>query len=173
VVLTRPTVATIRPYDGPDAQTVIQNSTARPQPQTNHSRRTQSISVFPTPRNHSNSVSGPTSGGVRLSPPQLDMNGNATLGSNSSPVGREPSPTLPSLPTQPTLNSLINSTFGENGSPIIEENSAGPRIGDPGKRMIGAALGVRHPSLPPRAVGGSPGSLHDVQRAMGGLIVAE
>lgn len=62
----------------------------------------------------------------------------------------------------------------------------GPRIGDPGKRMLGAALGVRHPSLGPRMLNGnnhhsthpSQGSnvdhaLRDVHRAMGGLIVAE
>ena len=62
----------------------------------------------------------------------------------------------------------------------------GPRIGDPGKRMLGAALGVRHPSLGPRMLNGSNANsthpsqgsnvahtLRDVQRAMGGLVVAE
>ena len=68
--------------------------------------------------------------------------------------------------------------------------AGGPRIGDPGKRMLGAALGVRHPSLGSRMLNGnnhhsthhsthpSQGSnvdhaLRDVHRAMGGLIVAE
>jgi len=60
-----------------------------------------------------------------------------------------------------------------------------PKIGDPGKRMLGAALGVRHPALGPRIIngnsnGGSPVStprgpldstMRDVQRAMGGLVV--
>lgn len=54
-----------------------------------------------------------------------------------------------------------------------------PRIGDPGKRMLGAALGVRHPGLGPRNVSGNEGArgadqaLREVQRAMGGLSVAE
>lgn len=61
----------------------------------------------------------------------------------------------------------------------------GPRIGDPGKRMLGAALGVRHPALGPRVISGSgsPGAgtspsqggidqaMREVQRAMG--VVAE
>ena len=54
-----------------------------------------------------------------------------------------------------------------------------PRIGDPGKRMLGAALGVRHPGLGPRNVGangdgrGADQAMREVQRAMGGLAVAE
>ena len=48
-----------------------------------------------------------------------------------------------------------------------------PRIGDPGKRMLGAALGVRHPSLGPRVVGNAPNSISEMQRAMSGLVVAE
>ena len=54
--------------------------------------------------------------------------------------------------------------------------AGGPRIGDPGKRMLGAALGMRHPGLGPRMVNGGSGphqGLRDMQRAMGGLIVAE
>jgi hypothetical protein len=64
--------------------------------------------------------------------------------------------------------------------------AGGPRIGDPGKRMLGAALGVRHPSLGSKPVNGSgsPGTspaqnggvdhtMREVQRAMGGLVVAE
>ena len=58
---------------------------------------------------------------------------------------------------------------------------SGPRIGDPGKRMLGAALGVRHPGLATRMSNGggqhlSSGadhSMRDMQRAMGGLVVAE
>jgi hypothetical protein len=60
-----------------------------------------------------------------------------------------------------------------------------PRIGNPGKRMLGAALGVRHPALGPRVIsGGSPGTspsqgggvdqaMREVQRAMNGLVMAE
>lgn len=90
---------------------------------------------------------------------------------NISPRNREPSPTLPTLPSHPTLNSLISSTLGSPnlddghphdpailaiGGPAIETpESVGspPRIGDPGKRMLGAALGVRHPGLGPRVIG--------------------
>jgi len=30
-----------------------------------------------------------------------------------------------------------------------------PRVGNPAKRMLGAALGIRHPSLPPRVIAGA------------------
>ena len=89
---------------------------------------------------------------------------------NISPRDREPSPTLPNLPSHPTLNALISSTLGSPkpdevpsdpaiiaiGGPAIETpESVGspPRIGDPGKRMLGAALGMRHPALGPRVIG--------------------
>lgn len=68
-------------------------------------------------------------------------------------------------------------------SSLHSESGGGPRIGDPGKRMLGAALGVRHPGLGPRVVNGNGGSpprqggvdqaMREVQRAMGGLTVAE
>jgi len=103
--------------------------------------------------------------------------------------GREPSPTLPSLPSHPTLNALINLSLGDASAntlpsdPAIlttslhqqQESLSGPRIGDPGKRMLGAALGVRHPGLQPRMLnGGSQGNgMEHMQRAMGGLVVAE
>lgn len=70
--------------------------------------------------------------------------------------------------------------------PAILHAEGPPRIGDPGKRMLGAALGVRHPGLGPRMmnggvnVGGVEGgvrgaeqAMREVQRAMGGLTVAE
>jgi len=142
------------------------------------------------------------------------MNGNGSFRPNGQPSSlsnsvsiptslhasvREPSPTLPSLPSHPTLNSLITSSLGEtvsrDGTPPADpaivatslhpEGMGGPRIGDPGKRMLGAALGVRHPSLGPRVLStGSPGTspaqgngvdhaMRDVQRAMGGLVVVE
>lgn len=94
---------------------------------------------------------------------------------------REPSPTLPSLPSHPTLNDLIQSAVStptDDNSGLLGEGP--PRIGDPGKRMLGAALGVRHPGLGPRNVGvngdgsrGADQALREVQRAMGGLTVAE
>jgi len=97
-----------------------------------------------------------------------------------SPIGREGSPSLPNLPSHPTLDSLINSTFTDGSSPptdpailAMSPHASAPRIGDPGKRMLGAALGVRHPGLPPRQVGNAEHSMKDIQRAMGGLTVAE
>ncbi len=48
-----------------------------------------------------------------------------------------------------------------------------PRIGDPGKRMLGAALGMRHPGLPPRMVGVAGNGVPEVQRAMAGLVMSE
>jgi hypothetical protein len=97
-----------------------------------------------------------------------------------SPIGREGSPSLPTLPSHPTLDSLINSSLGDGSSPppdpailAMSPHTSGPRIGDPGKRMLGAALGMRHPGLPPRQVGNAEHSMKEMQRAMGGLTVAE
>lgn len=196
--------ATIRPYDGPDAQTVIQTVNSRghnSNPSRSHNPRSSSISVFPSSR----SISGSS----------LPSNNSITNHRNNQglPVaipehqqtnGREPSPTLPSLPSHPTLNYLISSSLGEavtgsqNGphaDPAILATSlhsdlngvGGPRIGDPGKRMLGAALGVRHPALGPRILNGNHGSpgtspsqgvsvdqaMRDVQKAMEGIAVAQ
>ena len=155
--------------------------------------------MFPNAR--STSISGPI--------PQQSNNARNNTASiqhiatpeNQQTNGREPSPTLPSLPSHPTLNALISSSLGETtagaalslpSDPAIltsslhqPETLSGPRIGDPGKRMLGAALGVRHPGLGHRMSSGnghSPGSspiqapdhtMRDMQRAMGGLVVAE
>lgn len=105
----------------------------------------------------------------------------------TSPRDRDqPSPTLPSLPSHPTLNALISSSLGGDVAapdPTLSDPAVlaaqpaehvAPRIGDPGKRMLGAALGVRHPALGPRVISGANGNgMGEVQRAMGGLVVAE
>jgi len=115
------------------------------------------------------------------------LNTNGSIPEHSHPNGnREPSPTLPNLPSHPTLNDLINSAVSPTTEdPAIVHAEGPPRIGDPGKRMLGAALGVRHPGLGPRIINGngvvaSEGSvrgaeqaLREVQRAMGGLSVVE
>jgi hypothetical protein len=197
--------AQIRPYDGPDAQSVIQTVNARhnSNPSRSHNNRANSISVFPNgaPGGRSNSFSSATppslsasnsfrNGGGHAHPPIPEF--PTQLQQQQQPPSREqPSPTLPSLPSHPTLNSLISSSLGEavaNPTGHIPQdpailatslNGAPPRIGDPGKRMLGHALGVRHPGLPPRQVngGGSPPDhqqgMKDVQRAMSGLVVAE
>ncbi|KAF8628252.1 hypothetical protein AX15_004027 [Amanita polypyramis BW_CC] len=203
------TLASIRPYDGPDAQSIIQTVNARSQHNPSHSRshtaRAASISAFPTSRS--------VSGSSIIHPSNSYRNSNSTNGQQlhlsipehqqANPVVRESSPILPSIPSHPTLNSLITSSLGDptsaNGKisdPAILSTSlqsselagpiGGPKIGDPGKRMLGAALGVRHPSLGPRILNGnssnstftSQGSsvdhaMRDVQRAIGGLVVAE
>jgi len=188
--------ATIKPYDGPDAQVVIQTVNSRGQHHSSASRshhpRAPSVSIFPNARSTSSSI---------LNPNNL-RNTSALSGQHvvipERQADREPSPTLPNLPSHPTLNALISSSLGDavastdllgsdpsissislqQPQPLHHETSAPPRIGDPGKRMLGAALGVRHPGLAPRLVGGS-GSISPVngighvQRAMGGLVVAE
>ncbi|KAF8899127.1 hypothetical protein BD779DRAFT_1465117 [Infundibulicybe gibba] len=197
------TSATIKPYDGPDAQDVIQTVNSRgqhnPSASRSHNGRSASISVFPTSRSSSGSASISNNNfrnSFMSNNPQ-----HVAIPEHQSSSGREPSPTLPSLPSHPTLNSLISSSLGESvtsshnphSDPAIVASSmhsdmsggpGGPRIGNPGKRMLGAALGVRHPALGPRMLNGngSPGSspaqnggvdqaMREVQRAMG--VVAE
>jgi len=185
-ILTAPSTgitATIRPYDGPDAQTVIQTVNSRGQhtsnPSRGHNNRAASISVFP-----SRSSSGGRNG-HNITLPHVNTNGSIPEHPNSN---REPSPTLPNLPSHPTLNELINSVVSPTAEdPAVVHAEGPPRIGDPGKRMLGAALGVRHPGLGPRNISGANGNgtavgegvrgadyaLREVQRAMGGLSVAE
>jgi len=197
---------TIRPYDGPDAQSVIQTVNSRGQhtsnPSRSHNARASSISIVPTTRSISSSSSGPNNPVSNYRNSQATSGQHVTIPENQNLNGREPSPTLPSLPSHPTLNYLISSSLGEavaggNHSPpsdpavlatsLHSDGVGGPRIGDPGKRMLGAALGVRHPGLGPRMLNGGSGSpgtspsqgggvdqaMREVQRAMGGLVVAE
>jgi len=187
-IFTSPTTgitATIRPYDGPDAQTVIQNVNNRGQhasnPSRGHNNRAASISVFP-----SRSTSGGASNFRNGHNSTLShVNTNGSIPEHHPNGGREPSPTLPNLPSHPTLNELINSAVSPvSEDPAIVHAEGPPRIGDPGKRMLGAALGVRHPGLGPRNVNGgavvggdgirgAEQAMREVQRAMGGLAVAE
>ena len=124
------------------------------------------------------------------------INVDLALNGAQSSAGREPSPTLPSIPAQPTLNAMIQqsaASFGDDSilsDPAILATSAdlkqggAPRIGDPGRRMVGAALGVRHPGLGPRSLSGGhtigthaggadPTLMKEMHKAMGGLAVAE
>ncbi|KAJ7292907.1 hypothetical protein C8J57DRAFT_1111020, partial [Mycena rebaudengoi] len=191
------TSAIIRPYDGPDAQNVIQTVNSRGQHNPNNPSRAQN--------GRSNSISGfsgispistrPSSGSISRGGPLFHpgMAQSVSIPIPGHMNGREPSPTLPSLPAHPTLNSLINSGSPPTDPAILASSmhpdmmgglAGGPRIGDPGKRMLGAALGVRHPALGPRVIsGGSPGTspsqgggvdqaMREVQRAMSGLAVA-
>jgi hypothetical protein len=194
--------ATIRPYDGPDAQSVIQtvNSRGSSNASRAHNPRAASMSVFPNSRSAQNPVTH-TNGSQHLRNNQPSPSGQLVALPERS--DSQPSPTLPSLPSHPTLNALISSSLGEAvagtniaapSDPAIlttslqqqQETISGPRIGDPGKRMLGAALGVRHPTFGPRIINGngngSPGTnpsgngvdhMREIQRAMGGLVVAE
>lgn len=175
--------AVIKPYDGPDAQEVIQNVNARTHGHSAsraHNNRAGSVSTF------NPSASSGAIGGVRRG----SMNNGTAI--HVAPVphpaggAREPSPTLPDIPSHPTLNSLINSSLTDavanpqvpTTDPTIlatslAEGGAPPKIGDPGKRIIGAALGVRHPALGARVIGNGVDTVNDVQKAMGGLVVAE
>ena len=177
--------AIIRPYDGPDAQTIIQNVNSRGQnPTRGHNARSASLAL-PSQRTRSNG-SGPNLGGLAVatngnnSTDQQQPNNALPAPGPISPIGREGSPSLPSLPSHPTLDSLINSSLGDGPVPptdpailAMSPQTSGPRIGDPGKRMLGAALGLRHPGLPPRQVGNPEHAMKEMQRAMGGLTVAE
>ena len=163
--------------------------------------------MFPNTR--STSISGPISqSNTARNNNQITASGqHVAIPENPNMNGREPSPTLPPLSTHPTLNALINSSLGEtvagpalNDPAIVStslqhhqqqpqqptESVSGPRIGDPGKRMLGAALGVRHPGLVGNRMMSNGGGQHissgngghntmrdNMQRAMGGLVVAE
>jgi len=198
--------ASIRPYDGSDAQTVIQTVNSRGQhasnPSRTHNARAASMSAFPSVHGRiSLGGTGTINGNGSSFRPngQQSLSNSVSIPSNLHASGREPSPTLPSLPSHPTLNSLISSSLGEAvgrdaGTPPIDpviaatslhsEATGGPRIGDPGRRMLGAALGVRHPGLGPRVLNGGSATppaqgngvdhvMREMQRAMGGLVVAE
>jgi len=179
---TSDTSAVIRPYDGPDAQAIIQNVNSRGQnPTRGHNARSASLAV-PSLRTRSN-------GSANLGSLAVGTNGNSPVDLQAnvlpapapiSPIGREGSPSLPSLPSHPTLDSLISSSLTDGPVPpadpailAMSPHTSGPRIGDPGKRMLGAALGVRHPGLPPRQVGNAEHAMKEIQRAIGGLTVAE
>jgi len=184
-ILATTSSASIKPYDGPDAQTVIQTVNSRGQhnsnPSRGHNMRAASISVFPS-RSANNSQNGNV---LRNGNGHVVLNTTISEHSPKQINGREPSPTLPSLPSHPSLNDLINSAVSHE-DPAILHAEGPPKIGDPGKRMLGAALGVRHPALGPRIINGnssgdgSPVStprapldstMRDVQRALGSLIV--
>src|SRR6266403_677062 len=143
---TSDTPAIIRPYDGPDAQAIIQNVNSRGQnPTRGHNARSVSVAVS-SQRTRSNG-NGTNVGGLAIG---ANGNGSTDIQANVlpnsgpiSPVGREGSPSLPSLPSHPTLDSLINSSLGDAPPPptdpailAMSPQTSAPRIGDPGKRML-------------------------------------
>lgn len=201
--------ATIKPYDGPDAQAVIQAVNARTHGHSgsrgHHSRSSVSSSTNGVP------IPGRKGAGNGVLSNSSSLNGLVSI-PDGVPLSlpRDPSPTLPNIPAHPTLNALINSSLspiepgvvmlppqGSSAIPIIspskgttstnetaptETQGTPPRIGDPGRRMVGHALGIRHPGLSPNRApspitspvtgGGADQAMREVQRAMGGLTVS-
>jgi len=169
--------ATIKPYDGPDAQQIIQAVNSR-----QHSGNGRGHNV----RNSVSHQRGVSVNFRHNHTNSTQVNGNSSdahAATQDRDRDREPSPTLPNLPSHPTLNALISSSLGADVAPpdltadpavvAAQPEHGAPRIGDPGKRMLGAALGVRHPALGPRVVNGAANGVADVQRAMSGLVIAE
>ncbi|KAG8902051.1 hypothetical protein FRC01_009675 [Tulasnella sp. 417] len=144
----------IKPYDGPDAQTIIQNVNSRTNPTRGGHAARQSVSVtsggVPLGGVHKRGASYASAAGSFGRVGGLDVAAATALANNN----REPSPTLPSLPTHPSLNALISSSLNdltppgevaEDGSPI--STGLPPKVGDPARRMVGHALGIRHPGI--------------------------
>jgi len=163
----------IKPYDGPDAQAIIQNVNSRVNNPRGHNAR-QSVSVnlgsnsngtHKRAASHATGSLGRTTG--------LDV---AAANGFQNGGAREPSPTLPSIPSHPTLNSLISSGLNNLTPPgevseavsFMTDGTAAtatpPRVGDPARRMVGHALGIRHPMK-------LDGGIKDVQTSMGGLAI--
>ena len=177
-------VAVIRPYDGPAAQSIIQNVNARHASSASRSHNARGSVSIPNGNGHgrmaSTSIRNGNNGGsgIKLSNGPIPEHPTSINTNGTSSSGREPSPTLPDVPSHATLSAMISqstSFVGEeavlNDPAVVSSSEHGaPRIGDPGKRMIGAALGVRHPGLGPRNLNGGE---HGLTKAMGGLTVAE
>lgn len=168
----------IRPYGGADAQQIIQAVNSRGN---GHNR------------GHSTRASISVGGGVAGAHARMgsiaQQRGAAHEAAQyvsippsiSAPQGagfREPSPTLPSLPTQPTLNSLISSSLSSDHLTGLASGESrqgmAPRIGDPGRRMVAHSLGVRHPGLS-RSLSGDELSarMKDLQKESQALSITE
>ncbi|KAH9920194.1 uncharacterized protein BXZ73DRAFT_91935 [Epithele typhae] len=176
------TTATIKPYDGPDAQEVIQSVNSRTHNNARgHAARASVSHARGVSVSHSYNRTANNSGAASTT-----IQTNGLLDQTGAPVSArdrdQPSPTLPSLPSHPTLNALISSSLSTDVSPIdptaadpavlaAQPEHGAPRIGDPGKRMLGAALGVRHPGLGPRVINGAANP--EVQRPMAGMVGSE
>jgi len=163
----------IKPYDGADAQSIISNVNSRVNNPRSHNAK-QSVSILPGGNGNGNGVhrraASHASGSLGRAA-GLDV-----AAANSLPNGgaREPSPTLPSIPSHPTLNSLISSGLN-NLTPTGEQSeaaslltqstasSAPPKVGDPARRMVGHALGIPYKK--------NENGLKDVEMSMGGLAI--
>lgn len=186
----------IKPYDGPEAQNIIQAVQSRTHGGHGHSPSV-AYNKGHAPRA---SFSGGAMGsfGVGVGAPAPRPNNSAGPGPSSGSLGRSSgasmwsttakantgsaSPTLPNIPSHPTLNALITSASPQlSAGDVAEEGSGGegerggPRIGEPGKRMVAAGLGMRRPSASAgsKNAGSADKALNEVQKAMGGVLLAE
>lgn len=163
----------IKPYDGPDAQAIIQNVNSRTNPTRGGHGARQSVSTTGGGMGngaHKRGASYASAAGSFGRASGLDI--VAASGPNGN-AQREPSPTLPNIQAQPSLNSLISSSMSDLTSPVeqsetspITDNTQPPKFGDPARRMVGHALGIRHPSLVK-----PDGGLKEVETSMGGLAI--
>ncbi|KAL5639147.1 hypothetical protein ACGC1H_006607 [Rhizoctonia solani] len=185
----------IKPYDGPEAQSIIQAVQQRAHGHGHstsvaykgHASRASfsggAMGSFgagtSVPRPNNATGPGPSTGSLGRSSGASMW---STAAAKSNPTGGS-SPTLPNIPSHPTLNSLISSASPQLSSgELAEEGSGGegergPRIGEPGKRMVAAGLGVRRPSASAGAginkSGGADKALSEVQKALGGVSITE
>jgi len=194
---TGPSNIRIKPYDGADAQAVIYT--------VNNRRNNTRGSISVSNNGHARGVS--LGGALQGHPNGANnnrvawknaANGNGLAASIHAPNGPANSdggsPTIPNLPVQPTLNSMINTSFPDVTSAVVKESSPNiepangsfitppqsaptsatestpPRMGDSARRMVGAALGLKHPTLSSRR---SVESSEPLNRAMGGMVIAE
>jgi len=169
--------ALIKPYDGPDAQAVIQNVNSRVNPRGHNAR--QSVSTTTANGNGNANANGSGvhrrgashAGGSLGRTAGLDVAAANGIGIGSA--AREPSPTLPSIPKMDTLNSLISSALTPTGEPNEAATLAGgaPKVGDPARRMIGHALNIPFKSGAGGAGGRRDGGITEVETSMGGLAI--
>lgn len=192
--------ASIKPYDGADAQAIIQAVNARAHSHNGSRSHRSSVSINGFPNNSRKSqLSMSTSigslagmAGIPEASP-ITMTGTPTAISPLNTIARDHSPTLPNVPAHPTLTSLINLSLPINAEsddgfvsaqpPTVandhpsglssETHSTPPRIGDPGRRMVGHALGIRHPSLNNSRSPSASVTVEQVQQNLAGLTVQE
>ncbi|KAG8733098.1 hypothetical protein FRC11_008742 [Ceratobasidium sp. 423] len=181
----------IKPYDGPEAQSIIQAVQQRAHGHGHsgsvaykgHASRASFSGGAMGSFGAGTSVPRPNNAGPGPSTGSLGRSSGASMWSTTKPnTAGNASPTLPNLPSHPTLNSLISSASPQLSSgELAEEGSGGedrgPRIGEPGKRMVVAGLG-RRPSASAGAginkgSGGADKALSEVQKALGGVSIAE
>ncbi|KAF8711802.1 hypothetical protein RHS03_01442, partial [Rhizoctonia solani] len=191
----------IKPYDGPEAQSIIQAVQQRAHGHGHsgsvaykgHASRASFSGGAMGSFGAGTSVPRPNTNapGPGLNTGSLGRSSGASMWSTASATAKgnttgSASPTLPNLPSHPTLNSLISSAspqlssgeLAEEGGSGGEGERSGPRIGEPGKRMVAAGLGVRRPSASAGAginkgSGGADKALSEVQKALVGVSINE